>query len=917
MLIKNHPTPGFLAEVKRGAKNAAYNGEAFKREALAAREAGNLESALGYADLMVKTDQLSSGSHLLRGWILQDLNRVRESVESLERALELNRGNFQASSSLAAVYSKSDPQKALEVIDATIAQMPGEVSLREVKAKILFSAGRHDEAIAALDEAVGIDPLNADLLFGKAAMLEEIPGQELGAVVQYQRVVALNENHLPAKRRLAQLLADNQPEIALGFISSVTAREPGDREASLLKARLLEKTGNESGAIRQYKAYLELDEGSHEAYAAIGRILIREEPERALPCYEKAAELAPENPEYHIGRGRCYLRLERREEALAAYKEALLRDSSSAVAHVAMGGLYREEDPARALSHYEEALRLEPKNPYCYQAKGEILSRMPGVSHERILDCYDRAVRLDPGNAELQTTLGRLLEGNGSVASALEHYRMAVGLDQAAEEALYALARLLKDSEPQTALGYINRAIAQNPQSAEYYYIKSLIYSSLGGNLEAARELREALSGDQVNLDALQELRQLLDGDAQRVAMMYINRALEILPGNPVYLCERAELLLALGERGKALRQFELALEEDEGFHPAHFGIARLCEKDSKRALEHLDRAINISPQTAKYYAYKAIILARDGSRYPEAIEAFDSALALDNSAYSVMFGKAELLEEHGEIYPAIACYRRVLLIDRDHLAARVKMASLLCELNPQMALRYIDEAIALDPGTFGHHVWRARILHGLGRDAEGEEAVAAAVALGGEREEVYCSLALVFRERLPEAAAGYCKRAMAISPDKAAYPLLLGNIRRVQKDAEGALSCFSRAIALDASCHEALARTAEYQYLKRDQACLETIDRAIAINGGNASYFYIRGLIMAEILPEPDRESAVACMEEAIRLAPGELRYRDALAALLREQKRYLRYFKEKHMAKRLRQKLGEEERKAREMRE
>lgn len=93
--------------------------------------------------------------------------------------------------------------------------------------------------------------------------------------------------------------------------------------------------------------------------------------------------------------------LDRFEEALVAYEQAIRLDPENSTYHDdrgdALAGLERHEE---ALTAYEEAIRLDPDNPAYYNDKGDALYNLK--RYEEALTAYEEAIRLKPGNSTYQ-----------------------------------------------------------------------------------------------------------------------------------------------------------------------------------------------------------------------------------------------------------------------------------------------------------------------------------------------------------------------------------------------------------------------------------------------------------------------------------------------------------------------------------
>ncbi|MGI6403363.1 MAG: tetratricopeptide repeat protein [Oscillospiraceae bacterium] len=910
-LLRQNKIPVIFVELMRGGGNrVSWEPSFFQEKALDLLVEKQYDVALDYAELFLKTDPVNSNAHLVQGLILQETGKKREAAASYQRALELNPSNYQATQKLAELYLSTDLSKALEFIHSAMEQSSQDPQLYMVKARALAKQKDWDGALDALDQASSLDPLNPAYLYEKGEIYR-LSGRNLPAIRQYGLALALDENHLPSLTQLAWLTEKDDPLQALRYTAVVGNAYPQDKEIALLWARLLERTGETQKAIAQYGRVLELDEDCHQAWAAWGELHLSTAPQQALDYFQKAARLKPESASYRMGIARCHRELGETQAALAAYQQAVVRDKKCHQAHAAMGILLMEQDHHAALQHFNRAIALAPQNPSYYYWKGKLLEKS-STSKQDILTCYHQAVQLDPADVELRVVLARLLEEMGREASAVEHYRAAVNLRPGREEAHRGLARLLVDSDPASALYHINKAISQNPNRADHYYLKSCIYINLGKDPQATSQLRVSLAGEQGHDDALQELAQLLDGDTPRVAMMYINRALEFAPDRPAYLCHRALLLEELGDNKNALAQYRAALELDPGCPRCHYGLGRLLGgKNDKDALEHLEKAEALDPANPLYTAEKARCLARDPLRYTQALDCFDEAIAKDKTRWEILLDKAKLLDSHDEALPAITHYRRVLLLAPDCLEANARMGALLADYNPRAALSYIQRAMELEPEHSAHRLWQGCLFYLLGEDKKGEHAVQEATRMEGDTGRIYRELVRILSYRQPQTALEYCDRLIALEPEQVEYLLLRGYILLAMNQLTQAAASYQRALDVSPHCHEALARIAEILYLEQNPQSLDAIDRALKLEENNPSYHFIRGMILEDLLE--DASQAVIHVERAVALAPGNLDYRERLVGLLGKNRSHLARWMEKRKLGRLRRRMSKMEEEAR----
>jgi len=86
-------------------------------------------------------------------------------------------------------------------------------------------------------------------------------------------------------------------------------------------------------------------------------------------------------------------------------------------------GLYTE-----AISHYDEAIQLDPSYVGAYNNRGSAYSRLS--QHQRAIEDLDKAIQLDPNYALAYTNRGRALSALGKHDLANQNFNKACELDR-------------------------------------------------------------------------------------------------------------------------------------------------------------------------------------------------------------------------------------------------------------------------------------------------------------------------------------------------------------------------------------------------------------------------------------------------------------------------------------------------------
>lgn len=166
----------------------------------------------------------------------------------------------------------------------------------------------------------------------------------------------------------------------------------------------------------------------------VGPLLAQAEPLRqagdvaaALPLYDRALALAPDNATAHWGRCYSLNRLGQFTDALAACDRALALRPDYPEALWSKGYiLEQQQQPAAALALYEQATQQNPEFAAAWNNQGTALLalRRPGEA----VVAFERAIALDPDLAEAWNNRGAALWGVGRHREALESVERAIAL---------------------------------------------------------------------------------------------------------------------------------------------------------------------------------------------------------------------------------------------------------------------------------------------------------------------------------------------------------------------------------------------------------------------------------------------------------------------------------------------------------
>jgi len=262
--------------------------------------------------------------------------------------------------------------------------------------------------------------------------------------------------------------------------------------------------------------------------------------------------MAGERPEESMALAVGHLRAGRWTEA-AELLRALCRqaDATAAARHqLGLAELQLGRTEA-ALAQLEQAAR-EAADPVLLKDLGN--ARGDAGDHQGAIDCYRRALDLDPDFFPAHANLATELLALGDTAGALEHYRRAVDLRPDIAQLHDNLGNALRVAgDPQAAAACHRKAIELLPDLAS-------AHSNLGAALLAAGDLEGAISALRRALELAPGLPQAqhplalayLRAGRPREALPLLEEIIRREPGNRFFRLQLAETLESLHELARA-----------------------------------------------------------------------------------------------------------------------------------------------------------------------------------------------------------------------------------------------------------------------------------------------------------------------------------------------------------------------------
>lgn len=538
------------------------------------------------------------------------------------------------------------------------------------------------------------------------------------------------------------------------YVDALAARRPRDVASVARIASLSEELGRDEDARAAFTRVVELVPTDPEPRARIVRLLLRAgRVDEALAAERALVETAPRAPRFFVPAIERLLGFGRVDEALALFDFVAARVGNEVATHVALADLAeRLGDESRLHAQLEVLVRLEPGEPsHRIALATERLSRGERDDALRMLDEALREASSDPDDL---ATVSTALADRGFPRPAEEALRAGLVRHPDSLALLRAYADVLDpNGDRPSRRGDLTRTrdaiavyerVLRHPQSGPTERRDArrriLGLERRSGRLdERSREWERTLSaGGEPALDAghfLLELRQSsrpFDAvGVERVA----SRIVTLFPRDvEAYLAlERARTVV--GDHARAIEALERLVDLDPNHASAYVERLVMHAEAAYRdadALRYARLGVERSPTDPRAEARLGDLLRRRGDA-EGAREAYRRALAIDDRRTEVWLAVAGLAIAERDVPAAVDAYDRVLRLATDDdsvgraaedaanaLAALSRDDAVVSLLLPYVASR--PRVVALQRALFVALERQVRLLERAGDEAALQE---------------------------------------------------------------------------------------------------------------------------------------------------------------------------------------------------
>ncbi|MEZ4452382.1 MAG: tetratricopeptide repeat protein [Nannocystaceae bacterium] len=606
-------------------------------------------------------------------WYGEHLNRPDYGIQSLQKALLLNKESVNALRELASFYRRDNQAKELA---ETLERLVPLENDPDVKSRTLRNLAEVQEiglgdigaSISSYRRVLEVDPDNVVALDSLARLYEtQGAAQELVEILTRRADLMLDDpsGAIVLRKRVGQVqdTALQDPQSAISTYRDILAMEPTDRDALVALERLY-LAGN------QIPEYLEILEAQLDATNDV-----REQ----IEIYEKMARALVELANDQL-------------RATEVLEKVILLDPDRDVTYRQLEDLYTKlEKWSELVETYRRHVDAAPD----YRAKIELLTAMAVVYEKQIQDVdraietYSEVLELDPNHLDSAIKLSHLQERIEDWPAVIKTLEKLVSLarDPAMQvDHLTRMGQVLlgKLREPSAAEMRLTQALELDPGHVPALVGLAELYKSRNDWLKAARNLESAADYsknklEKTNLAAEAGFIYYEELDDREKATSLFAKVLELDPEHV--------------RSGKILAQIYF---DDRNFNGADPIFDMLTRKVEVLELDDRDQ---------RDLFLRAAKVAREVGKGEKALKQYRRAYDIDPTDREVLSGMADLLFERQDWDKAFKLYQTILVQHRDSQSPKdtvlvyYRLGTIKRHQNEaRKALNYLEKALEIDP---------------------------------------------------------------------------------------------------------------------------------------------------------------------------------------------------------------------------
>ncbi|NIA16740.1 MAG: tetratricopeptide repeat protein [Planctomycetes bacterium] len=391
-----------------------------------------------------------------------------------------------------------------------------------LKAFELYEDGQIDKALAAINEAIEVNPSCTSWHFNKALALDALERFD-EAIEEYKLALETNPDDIEILNCLAiDYTRLCQHTLALKIFERMENIDPQFEPAYCNRIITYTEMNDHETAEQMFYMAQQVNENCPLCYYNLGNsfFIIKEDYKRAIWCWEKTLQLASDHPQinYRIAQG-----------------------------------YWADGNIEKARQYFLAELRNNPGDIDVLFDFGIFLLKNTEIA--AATEKFNRILELDPDFAPALHYLGEISLNNGEESKAGQLFRSALDKDPALAGPRYRLAQsALENGDEERTVGLLLGELELDPQDGQLLMSIGTMMMQLSQNDYAAHCFLKVADIEPLNADNYCLLGQVMAmQESFQDALEFFENAVKLNPNNVLALKSTAITLLALGKTEEAV----------------------------------------------------------------------------------------------------------------------------------------------------------------------------------------------------------------------------------------------------------------------------------------------------------------------------------------------------------------------------
>jgi tetratricopeptide (TPR) repeat protein len=365
-----------------------------------------------------------------------------------------------------------------------------------------------------------------------------------------------------------------------------------------------------------------------------------------------------------------------------------------------LGTFFAEKgDIDSAMREFEIVLKADPNYFFVRRYLGILFTKKGDF--DSAMRELEIVLKANPDDFFARSYVAMIFAEKGDLDSAMREFEIVLKANPRDVETLCNIGRgLTLQGNTDRAIEYYNRVLAIVPGHSDAYYALASIQAKKGQFERAIDLYRDGIRCNPQDGRLHGGLGSLfLQTGRVDEALIELQQAVKLKEDSAVYV-NLGAAELAKGNSKKAIEHFERAVQLNPANAVAHYNLGNgyLSQARLTEAVGQYKEVIRINPKYAKAYSNLAAAFAQMG-RLDEAVENFRRVVELEPNNADAYFNLAETLANNGLSNEAIENLRRTIELSPRDIAARCRLAELLLRMGRvEEAVTEYQNALKIDP---------------------------------------------------------------------------------------------------------------------------------------------------------------------------------------------------------------------------